>query len=446
MKPPIRLWQDIIERYRASDWLECVRIARDAVDSHPDDLAARFLLARLHVRLGDPHLAQLQYERLLPLAVGQGDLLRALAAQKQLDLLGHGLARHARRYAAMHQWFRSLGSKGLAGARVAGPHRILTADLIRLDAERFGQIAESARIEVVDLDARDIEAREGVLWVALYGQVRAYIDSTTLGEMSEFTVRAGESLCCAIGRDDVAGLRLIPELPTEFLAFDPALLAELGIADREHSAPPLEIEVEPTPDPLEATLALTDLALVEPPAPEDQLTPAQPPTAIVDLPAPVPAVGRRAGPPRPVPDPVAEPWVAMSAPIEKRPVTRIAISLEDRSALLGLAGTRVAPIRGVLHSLSAAMILIGFPREEMLPLRRALDRSVVRVQLTLAGRVVLHLGVRMAWVDADITSRDGLGESDAIFALEFLSVGVGDHLQIGSAVASRGSARAAVAA
>lgn len=445
MKPPIRLWQDIIERYRASDWLECVRIARDAVDSHPDDLAARFLLARLHTRLGDPHLAQLQYERLLPLAVGQGDLLRALAAQKQLDLLGHGLARHAKRYAAMHQWFRSLGSKGLASVRAAGPHGMRTADLIRLDAERFGQIAESARIEVVDLDARDIETREGVLWVALYGQVRAYIDSTTLGEMNEFTVRAGESLCCAIGRENIAGLRLIPELPTEFLALDPALLAELGIAEREHSAPALEIVAEPTLDPLEATLALADLARVDLPTPVEAPLEASP-TASLDPPAPVPVVTKRAGPPRPVPDPVAEPWVAMCAPLEKRAVTRIAISLEDRSALLGLAGTRVAPIRGVLHSLSAAMILIGFPREEMLPLRRALDRSVVRVQLTLAGRVVLNLGVRMAWVDADITSREGLGESDAIFALEFLSVGVGDHLHIEPAVAARGRKPEALAA
>jgi len=436
MKPAIRLWHDIIERYRSAEWPECVRIARDALEDHPDDLGARLLLARLCTKLGDPHLAQLQYERLLPLAVGQGDLLRALAAQKQLDLLSPGHERHVKRYAAMHQWFQSVGRGGLAGKRAAGAPGNLTTELLRLGGERFAEIAESAHIEVLELEARDVEVRGGLLWVPLYGRMRSYLESTTPGAMSERVVNAGDTLSCAPGRPDVARVRVIPELPTECLAFDPAVLSEMALEEKEDPPPFVVGATDQAASPAVETAAIPDPGASAPPPMPEAPAPAPLPAREAFTPAPDPVSGP--APVRPVPDPVAEPSVAMTAPMEKRSVTRIAISLEDRTAMLGLAGTRVAPIRGTLHSLSAAMILIGFPREEMLPLRRALDNSVARVQLTLDGRVVLHLGVRMAWVGADVTSREGAGESDAIFALEFLSVGVGDHARIEPAIAARG--------
>jgi hypothetical protein len=144
----------------------------------------------------------------------------------------------------------------------------------------------------------------------------------------------------------------------------------------------------------------------------------------------------RAAPPpvsRPTPDPTAEPLVAMFAPLERRPETRIAISLEDRTALLGFAGTRVAPIRGVLHALSAAGITVGFRREELLPMRSALDGAAVRVSLNLDGRAVLQFAVRMTWVEVDAAAREGAGSADAIFTLDFLAVSPGDLTRIGEA-------------
>ena len=60
---------------------------------------------------------------------------------------------------------------------------------------------------------------------------------------------------------------------------------------------------------------------------------------------------------------------------------------------------------------------------------------MVRVQLTLGGRTVLHLGVRVTWVeDAKISSREGSGVSDAVLSLEFLSVSEGDLTRIDQAL------------
>ena len=350
MSPPSPLWNDIIGPFRASAWQDCIRLARAVVDADTDDLAARFLLGRLYLCSGDPHLAQLQYERLLPLAVGQGDLMLSLAAQKHLDALHPEPARHARRYAAMHQWFHSLGRgrrKRRKRAADAAPG-ITPADLIGLSADRFDEIAEGARIEFLGLEPRDVEAGGGVLWVVLSGRVRGFFERESPGEMTERDLKAGESLACAAGLEDVVRVRLIPETPTECLVLDPALLAEIAPPAPEASATPAQ-----APPPEQAELAEApppeSPAEVEAPPAETEARPKTP------EPAP-PAEARRPASPRPMPDPVAEPMIAMGAPLERRQDTRIAISLEDRSALLGFAGTRVAPIRGVLHNLSAARL------------------------------------------------------------------------------------------
>ena len=217
MNPNHALWQDIVIPYRARDWYECVRMARPAVDEDPHDLAARFLLAELYVKLDNRGLALLQYERMLPLAVGRGDLIGAMAAQRRLDELHPTSAQHAKRYMAMHQWFLSLSQRGSLPVDAAAA--TTSAMLLSLAPAAFSRAAEASRLRLFDLEPCELEEGAHLRWIVVFGQIRWSVGSGSTAR--ETVALAGATV--DIGEIASMPQRLTPELPTLCLSIDTVL-------------------------------------------------------------------------------------------------------------------------------------------------------------------------------------------------------------------------------
>jgi hypothetical protein len=217
VNPNHALWQEILIPYRARDWYECVRMARPVVDEDPHDLAARFLLAELYVKLDNRGLALLQYERMLPLAVGRGDLIGAMATQRRLDELHPTSAQHAKRYMAMHQWFLSLAQRGSMPVDPAAA--TTSAMLLGLAPAAFSRAAEASRLRLFDLEPCELEAGNQLRWIVVFGQVRWAVGSGSTAR--ETVALAGATV--DLGELASEPQRLTPELPTLCLSIDTVL-------------------------------------------------------------------------------------------------------------------------------------------------------------------------------------------------------------------------------
>jgi len=169
MSPSAEVWTQIVEAYRDANWYECVRTIRPVVEEEPHDLGARFLLAELYTRLENRGLALLQYERLLPLAVGRGDFYAALAAQRRLDELHPTSRQHTQRYAAMQQWFRSLAARG--EMRADSDLGLAPGMFFDMEPSVFSRIAERAKLRLLDPAPTDLTAAFGERWVVVFGRV-----------------------------------------------------------------------------------------------------------------------------------------------------------------------------------------------------------------------------------------------------------------------------------
>ena len=110
MKPLSSQWLRLADPYRNGDWFECIETLRPVVEQFPDDLGARLLFGALCLVTDQTARALVQFEKILPLAVGQGNLFHALATQKQLDRLKTTVA-HDKRFVAIHQWFRAIPTR-----------------------------------------------------------------------------------------------------------------------------------------------------------------------------------------------------------------------------------------------------------------------------------------------------------------------------------------------
>jgi hypothetical protein len=344
-------WTGLVEAFRAQAWQECLDRLRPEVDVDPSDLALRGLLADVAIRAGNPGLALLHYEKLLPLAVGQWDLFRAIAAQKGLDRVSPRGSHHAHRYRAIHEWFSSLGPPRRRSRASHGP-RLAAASLLTMGADAFDAIMAGCEIESLGLSPRDEPQLEAVR-VMIFGRARVISEARGL----EWAAEEGDTIAAASLGEPPVAYRIEPELPAEALRFPgtPAL-------------PPL-IAVEPSrrraPRPADP--------VAEPPAPS----------------APAP---------RPVPDPVAEPWLAATAPVERRRDSRVRIALGQRIALLGLAGTRIKPIEGELVDLSMGGMCLGFPHDQVAQLKGPLENSVLAFRLDLPSGPPILASARVAWV------------------------------------------------
>lgn len=403
MSPTPRLWDDIVAPHRSGDLQECVRSTRAAVDAQPYELPPRYLLAALYVALGEPGLALLQYERLLPLAVGRGELFLALAAQRRLDELHPQATPHARRYHAMHQWFLSL-SRSERKRKAAAPEGAFGPQvLVRLTSSDFAAVAEECRVETLPIDPRTLTADSGLLWVVLHGRVSWALLDPAGQETERHTCGPGEFIVVPPGSGHP--VRIAAETPAECLALDPRLIAAGEGAEAAAAVPP----------PMPAAAAV-DEQVAELVAAASVAEPAPAPSAPA---APAAAPAR---PGRPVPDPKAEPMLAVGAPIERRRETRLTVQLANGVVLLGLAGTRVAPVPGALVDLSASGMSARFRRGDLLQARGALRDAVVSVHLTLpGGEGAVRVASRVVWIDREPASNDP--ESALAVGLEFVAMG-----------------------
>jgi hypothetical protein len=357
VNPPSSPWIDLVEPYRAGAWPECLERLRPLVDADPADLALRALLARVAQHAGNPALALLQYEKLLPLAVGQWDLFRAIGAQKGLDLLSPRGSHHAHRYRAIHEWFSSLGPPRRRGRASHGP-RLSAASLLALKADAFDAIVAGSELEALGMTPRD-EAHGEAVRVLLYGRVRVASDTVSV----EWIAEEGDTIAAASLARAMTAYRLAPEIPAEALRFpgDPALPPLVVVETSPRHAPRPVVESAPTASrPAASSLPVR--------------------------------------PAHPQPDPVAEPWVAMSAPPERRRDNRVRISLGKRMALMGLEGTRIKPLEGELVDLSMGGMCIAFPRDQVHQLKGPLENSVLAFRLDLPSGPPILASARVCWV------------------------------------------------
>jgi hypothetical protein len=378
----VRKWHDITQPYRAEAWTECARLVRAHVDREPYDLSTRALLASLLMRARQRPLALMQYERLLPLAVGQGDLFRALATQRRLDELHAHEQRHPDRYRAIQDWFRSVAGAGQGEARARRGGRTGPGALLDLPPEAFSALAEKAQVIALDMTPLVVHEPAGVLWVVYFGDVRWTLVSGRDGTRADFAATEGDMIHLHPGPPSERWMEVAAESPCEVIQLDPELVAVLGRAGAARE-----------------------------PAAERHGDDAAPP-------APRAAAAIR----RPRPDPVAEPTLAAGMPRDRRREARMAVILEGRMALLGEEGSRAAPLHGTVVDISSAGLGLRFPAVQIRDVRGIHPRAFVHVQVGLrSSNEVLRVSSRIAWIEWRPAAQ-GEEAGDAHIGLEFVAM------------------------
>jgi len=323
------------------------------LDSDEDALAPRLLCAGLHLAAAQPVLALLQYETLLPLAVGQGEFFAAIAVQKRLDMLHPTSVTHAKRYEVLRRWFVSLGrnKRVMPGER---PGELSEAALLDLDPASFTRVLEACKVEGLDPDPRTLTEGLDACRVVLFGRTGWSLAVNEDVVLLEGLAEAGQTIAVDPGLGPGVRLVLTSELPSEMLWFGADALEALRVGAATAAKP----------------------------------VPAAP--AAVPRPAPRPAVPARPAPiephvptARPRPDPRFEPVSASGAPIERRRGSRVAINLASGVARLGLTDTRVAPIGGRVGRVEPERLELIFQRSDLRHLRTRLEGSCLGLQFQL---------------------------------------------------------------
>jgi len=346
-----KLWHDLRDAWDRQDWTAGVETLRPVVERFPDVLATRFMLAALSIRAGSPAVAVLQYEKLLVLAVGQGSLFHALAAQRRLDELRPPGAHHARRYQAIQQWFRAIParkSKGDTTGRLM-PHMLLT-----LSPGEFAALGESLRVETLDPEIREFRGPDELLEVLLWGGMRWVLKPAGETPFPAVEAATGDTLCAPPGTQADDRLTVETTAPSEVLGFDPEFASMLREAIQKEA---------------EAKRAKMGPRRLAPARVAPKSDPAAPDAD--DAAA------------RPQPDPEAEPLRATSFPRQRRHEHRMGIDFATGAVRLGLAGSRTSPFTGRLLEFSPAGIGVELPGAPLRQSRRELEGSVVNVYLRL---------------------------------------------------------------
>jgi hypothetical protein len=382
------------------------------LDADEDSLVPRLLYAALLRAANQPALALVQYETLLPLAVGQGDFLRAFAVQRHLDVLHPASVSHARRFEALQRWFTTLRQRGANDSGLRRAQDVTLASLLQMEPPDFTRMAETSSIESLEPDARTLEGELGTVRFVLFGRARWVI---TRGDatVAEGIAQAGDAIAVNDDAGEGTRLRIEAEWPTEFMYLcreAVALIVDPDGTRDQVAAPP---ETAPAAA-LEAEFAMPP----EAPAPAEAAPPAAAPPAPGE---PRPRVER------PQPDPRFEPTIAVSAPVARRRETRISVNVKSGIARIGLEDTRVAPLDGRMLQFRPEKIELGFPRSELRHIRERLERSFVGLRLTLDGRTAVGCVSRVL----SISSPAAKGEADEMrIELEFMPMPARDQEKI----------------
>lgn len=441
----ITTYDEILEPYRSEDWHECARRLRLSVETDPFATLPRHILANLYVRLGQQGLALVHYEKLLPVAVGKGELLRAMVVQHRIDHL-NARPNAAARFAAMHRWFRLLGEQNLAvlpGLRNQG---VSARSLLRLPSEGFVAAAMRCTIESFDLEPKGGTIGGGTQWITLWGTARWRFvtpDGRPVGEG-----RADEG--ATIRTDPVhETLKLLvsPETPGEWVCFnrevmellyelDPSLIQDDGlesdfVRDERPSfsaRPQMRSDLDPAgrrrrskepPKPAGDAPPRLELGgkAIDPSAPRDtgewiefgqvdldgsgsRIEKAPEPensiTPLADLGFEI--AGRGVEDSR-KPAAPAVPESHEAPPPDRRHVKRVPVTFSARVALLGLGAARDSALVGDVVDLSMGGVGLRFPSHDLEHALTVLKDETLRIDLITPDGHYLELAGRVRWLD-----------------------------------------------
>ena len=367
------VWDSIRPHFERGDWQICVRVVRAVVDADPFDIVKRYLLARLYLKLGDGPEATLQFEKLLPLCAGRGDLFRALAMQKHLDALDPSATGQAARYPSLHRWFRSMVPAGAGGVR-AGPV-VQEALLLSLPVEGFTRAAEAFRLEILDPGTRTWVAEPGTLWIVLHGQP-GYAEQDRTGQWSgSRQLEEGHYVLVASTRGEDAPVRFTAASPVELLRLDGGDVRALTEAFPVFADAITELEW--------GLRGAGEAPQLEGLSPSNRQG-GKPGLSLVRGTAPLAGGASTAG---------AGAWQTLHAPtagrptlrIERRGQHRLTVSTSSQVALLALPGVSAAPLEGTVRNLSLRGLCVTLAPDQDGAVLEPHLRSVTYIELNMAG-------------------------------------------------------------
>jgi hypothetical protein len=224
-----RLLELVLDAYREGDLHECVRLVRTLVEAAPQATAPRQLLAALFASTGNGRQALAHYRRLLPQAVSRGDVIRAIAFQKQIDVFEEHEALAPGRWLALQKQLRERGLPFLP--ETPGIHRPWDeTQLLGLPRAWFERIAAETRFEILGLEPRSLDVESGTVWEVLAGRVRWSFALPDGRASAEALAAEGDAVHVDPGLARTARVSLVPELPVEALRFEAGLARDLRLA------------------------------------------------------------------------------------------------------------------------------------------------------------------------------------------------------------------------
>lgn len=225
-----RLLELVLDAYREGDLDECIRLVRTLVEAAPQATAPRQLLASLFASNGNGRQALIHYRRLLPQAVAQGEVIRAIGFQKQIDVHEHSDALPAGRWLELQKQLRERGLPFFPEAPGGSGRPWEEVQLLALPRAWFERIAAETRYEILGLEPRSMEAEAGTVWEVLAGRLR-WSFALPDGRASAVALAAeGDAVHIDPGLARTAHVSFAPELPVEALRFDAALARDLRLA------------------------------------------------------------------------------------------------------------------------------------------------------------------------------------------------------------------------
>jgi len=266
-----RLLELVLDAYRKGDLHECIGLVRTLVEAAPNATAPRQLLAALFARTSNGRQALAHYRRLLPQAVTRGEVIRAIAFQKQIDVFEEHEALAPGRWLALQKQLRERGLPYLL--ETPGIHRPWDEkQLLGLPRAWFERIAAETRFEILGLEPRSLDVESGTVWEVLAGRVRWSFALPDGRASAEALAAEGDAVHVDPGLARTARVTLVPELPVEALRFEAALARDLRLA----LSAGLHVTRPPVPG-----LTREPYTMLPPPKARDQM----------DEPARVPAAG-----------------------------------------------------------------------------------------------------------------------------------------------------------
>jgi hypothetical protein len=410
------------------------------MDADEDSLVPRLLCAALHQATDQPSLALLQYETLLPLAVGQGDFLRAIAVQKHLDALHPASVSHARRFEALHRWFSAIRPRKPKRDQPLRSEDLTIETLLDLDPRTFTRLVEAATLEGLDPEPRALESQAGSARLVVYGRAHWSLTRADDVLLLEGVAEAGDPI--AVSREVGPDVRLTihAELPAEFLCVDAQVFAALNgeelQEENDFSVPPIEPAEVSVIEVAEDEIAPDESPVLGEPfaqyaAADDEFSEVAKDPVVPRAAPPVPASPLRPRAPGPRPDARFEPTMAVSAPVSRRRETRISVNLHSAIARLGIADTRTSPIQGRMLHVTESYLELAFPRSELHHMRGRLEKSYVSLRLALDTRQSLACVSRVRWTSAFDGGAEGV---ELRLELEFMPMAPQDKARLVEAV------------